>query len=452
MTLENIISGLNLVRFNPILKSLFYSGVMSLGLVACGNTNIPNTSTLPSGFCESETYNREGECIPVRPLDCGEGTYESNGECLPNNTTPGVDEAVPKLPLISFVGNLHGDGDRLNSGWEIYTIDLEGDNLQQLTNPSLLDSMLPDYAYLHSWIHSWSADGQNIVFESNRDGSTGDPFIDEEREIYSMRADGTHQQRLTNNRLGDGGAKYSPDGTKIVFRSWSVNTGGPLPITNVSLYVMNSDGSDRERLTDLCGTAIQFGWIPNTSDIFVNASSLFCSGEDTMRVLSLDGTERHLDTISSGVWSPNGDKIAYVSSDGSALSVADKYGHNQREVVNSDTTISNFQWLPDNRTLLFLTYGLDGEERNYSVLKVKDDWTNLETLSSGNISIPIDDVAFAPDGKNMAFVDESYEPRGLDLYVLNLETTELRLIMHSVVSEEYNGGGFGGELQWQPKP
>jgi Tol biopolymer transport system component len=45
---------------------------------------------------------------------------------------------------------------------------------------------------------SWSADGNQIVFQSNRDGKF---------EIYVMDSDGSNQARLTNNPAID----YDPD-------------------------------------------------------------------------------------------------------------------------------------------------------------------------------------------------------------------------------------------------
>src|SRR5688572_16602472 len=48
--------------------------------------------------------------------------------------------------------------------------------------------------------------GDRIAFDSNRDGFPA---------IYVMKADGSAQTRLTNNRDGDGTPSFSPDGSKI---------------------------------------------------------------------------------------------------------------------------------------------------------------------------------------------------------------------------------------------
>jgi hypothetical protein len=80
----------------------------------------------------------------------------------------------------------------------------------------------------------YSPDGSKIVFQSFRDGQS---------EIYVMNSDGTAQTRLTNNPALDTAPAWSPDGTKILFTSTRDNPMSP------SLYVMNADGSSPTLVT-----------------------------------------------------------------------------------------------------------------------------------------------------------------------------------------------------------
>jgi TolB protein len=83
----------------------------------------------------------------------------------------------------------------------------------------------------------WSFDGKKIVFEHGQGNGT--------YEIYLMNSDGSNQTPLTNSpgpRDDNTGARWSPDGTQIIF--WSSRDG------NQELYVMNADGSNQTRLTD----------------------------------------------------------------------------------------------------------------------------------------------------------------------------------------------------------
>ena len=57
---------------------------------------------------------------------------------------------------------------------------------------------------------AWSPDGNRIAFQSDRDG---------DHEIFVMDADGTNVQQLTDNDSYDENPAWSPDGNRIVFVS-----------------------------------------------------------------------------------------------------------------------------------------------------------------------------------------------------------------------------------------
>lgn len=80
----------------------------------------------------------------------------------------------------------------------------------------------------------YSPDGSKIVFQSIRDGQS---------EIYVMNSDGTAQTRLTNNPASDTAPAWSPDGTKILFTSLRDD-----PMTP-AMYVMNANGTSQTRVT-----------------------------------------------------------------------------------------------------------------------------------------------------------------------------------------------------------
>ena len=92
---------------------------------------------------------------------------------------------------------------------EIYVMDDDGKNQRNLTNhPS------DDYA------PSWSPDGTRIVFMSDRDGHVPKGDVLPTFEIYVMDADGGNQQNLTNDPSHDMYPAWSPDGKRIAFTSY----------------------------------------------------------------------------------------------------------------------------------------------------------------------------------------------------------------------------------------
>ena len=101
-----------------------------------------------------------------------------------------------------------------------------------------------------------------IVFTSTRDG---------DMDIYSMNADGSDVRRLTNLPGPDGGAFFSADGSKIVFRGRHTPPGKELDDymtllkkglwrpTSLDVFVMNRDGSGLTQVTRDLGGA---NWAP----------------------------------------------------------------------------------------------------------------------------------------------------------------------------------------------
>jgi dipeptidyl aminopeptidase/acylaminoacyl peptidase len=135
----------------------------------------------------------------------------------------------PDGTQIAFRGDL--DLAEPSGDEELYVMNSDGTNVRQLTINADFDSA-----------PSWSPDGKRILFERALAGTFTPGVEAQEKDVYVMRADGSHVRRLTDSPGLDEGPEFSPDGTKIAFSS---SRDGQQEI-----YVMDADGSNPRRLTD----------------------------------------------------------------------------------------------------------------------------------------------------------------------------------------------------------
>lgn len=93
----------------------------------------------------------------------------------------------------------------------------------------------------HSIRPEWSPDDKMIYFHSDRYGTD---------DLFAMNIDGSNVQRLTDGESNENTPRISPDGTRILFASNDSFPKNEYKQRTSELYVMNADGTQKQRLTN----------------------------------------------------------------------------------------------------------------------------------------------------------------------------------------------------------
>ena len=263
-----------------------------------------------------------------------------NPRRLTNN--PASDYAPSWSPdgkRIAFISDRDRHPRRRIPDWfasEIYVMDADGGNQQNLTNhPS--DDRSP----------SWSPDGKRIVFESDRDNDKGHNI-----EIYVMDADGSNQINITKNLTSDTDPAWSPDGKRIVF---SAQREGHV-VHNLDIiyeiYVMDADGGNQQRLTENRNNDWNPVWSPDGKRIAFMGDRKGDAINFDIYVMEADGGNQqkltnHRDWDGSPSWSPDSERIVFNSNRAgkSEIYVMDADGGNLQNLTNNPHSDFGPAWL-----------------------------------------------------------------------------------------------------------
>lgn len=225
---------------------------------------------------------------------------------------------------------------------EIYVVRPNGTGLRRLTHTvgdaeTLGDDGMP----------TWSPDGKQIVFTSNRTGTNA---------LWVMRADGTLERKLYDSKRTDElDPQFSPDGRRIAFSR--------LALANGEVWTVSSDGRNARRVA----AGGRPTWLPARRPLAAAAGTrrelVFVRGEGNRRELYTireDGSGlRRLTNNRAGeagpVWSPDGTRLLFTSSrDGDdEVFVMDADGRNVRQLTRNRSLDLTPAWSPDGRQIAF---------------------------------------------------------------------------------------------------
>lgn len=307
---------------------------------------------------------------------------------------------LPSFVTAKIVFNSNRDG-----GHNIYVMEDDGSNVQRLT---FTESPQADGG------PTWSPDGTRIVFE--RDLSKN-PRV-QKYDIFLMDADGSNVQQLTDDRALDSTGTWSPDGHRIAFTStrnkgFDIYVMDILT-REVEQLTRNPEDRDWAKEPSWSPNGKYIAYEQATNGGFLNAgATIYVMNADGTGAKALVPPDKELSRMSPR-WSPDSKSILYFESrfalvEGITKKVASnvviqRHGSKARQVLNTPKNwlVNNVCWMDNGKQVLIAARNRGEKNDIYRYHLVTEQITSLTNHPAHDDSmnwISDDVLSVTPRGK-----------------------------------------------------
>lgn len=311
------------------------------------------------------------------------------------------------------------DRERAYQVYDIYTMNIDGDHVQNLTNTPNIPESHP----------IWSPDGTMIAYLSGEYG---------QEDLFIMNADGSNKHNVSNTpAASERNPVWSPDSSKLGFISDRDDQDGIYDV-----FVVNLDGSGLINLTNSTDAdEWSMDWSPNGAQIVylgdTNLSPLLFGHIVTMNA---DGSNKNTIFTYTGfnygpVWAPNSSNITFFYFSG-CLAMIKSDGSDLQPCFTEPPTLDGlegFKWDHTGSKLAFSgfinQYGL----KSYLYDQATGQTTDLTPSILGlNLGLPFD---WTTDNTQIIFGNDHGNGSD-DISIINSDGTGYKNLTNSVEDED----------------